>query len=502
MLLDLEGKVLQRLPFSGDRSIRCGHVLDFTPDGRRIAAVSTAGVSLYDVFAGNLSREITVQSKNIFAIRLSRPGTLAIATEQGVQIHHLDQPDSHFKTFGDKEAYEIAMSHDGKWLAAPETSSLTVWDLYTGRTSLPQGRYPQGGFGVAFAPDDSEMAISTERISFLRCGTWEPVRNQDEHHYQLKTGLISDDRLWTGELGPTIREWDYERGVAIRSLKREGGTTSALAKIDDTHLAVAGGAELIEIKNIITGKTVYTLRGHGLATVALAYFAPRRQLISVGDDGMARSWDLDSKEMRYEGRITDFPNTRSILQFAVAPNGESFAFSNAVTSETRAFSAENGTELWRSTIGRRISLYSPVAFTPDSLHVLSTVKVPDIKTNGDLKFSVRIVETLSGKKVSRLNCCVGTVCAIAISPDGQYAVLYTSNDHEELHIQVWSLATSSLVTSFPGLGKFVRSMCFSPDGDKLITLSKDTTAIVWDFKGAIQQVSVTRKEDRKREAEK
>jgi len=70
---------------------------------------------------------------------------------------------------------------------------------------------------------------------------------------------------------------------------------------------------------------------------------------------------------------------------------------------------------------------------------------------------------------------MGTLEAVAYSPDGQHIATCGSNG-----AFLWEVATGHWVRKFMGHTGIVRSVAFSPDGTRLLTGSYDDTAKLWD----------------------
>jgi WD40 repeat protein len=486
VLLDLQGKELRRVPFVGTKGvIRCSHVIEFTPDGQELIVVARGNACFYKVTTGAMTRQIALpDDERVWAIRhFPKSETLAISMKNGIRIHHYTKPDAKVVVLGNKCPVSVEVSPDERWLATAGFDGSVLWDLTTGTASI--GQLSEHCMGVAFAPDGSELAVGTERISFLQTGTWQNVRNADEHHGQLTSGVMSGNHFWSGEVGPTLREWDYERGIGLRSLQRKKGTTVALAKIDDQRIAIAGGIPEIEIRNLSDEKTLFTLLGHVEATTSIVYSEKHRRLISTGRDGKLRAWGIESQALVFEESISENPEAMTWPDLFVSPDGETFACVDSMISGVQLYSVGTGKRLWKASTGERQAIFLPVAFTPDSQQIACLVEHVD-RIAGTLSFSVRILNTKSGEEISRLNCNVVSIYSICISPDGRFAALCIGQLNDQREIQIWSLESCTLVASFSGFQRFARAASFSPDGEKLITLSTDTTGLVWDVKRAIR----------------
>jgi predicted oxidoreductase (fatty acid repression mutant protein) len=70
----------------------------------------------------------------------------------------------------------------------------------------------------------------------------------------------------------------------------------------------------------------------------------------------------------------------------------------------------------------------------------------------------------------------GEVFSAAFSPDGARIVTVSNDDTA----RVWDAATGNAIAVLSGHGRSVRNAAFSPDGARVVTVSGDNTAQVWD----------------------
>jgi WD40 repeat protein len=486
VLLDLQGKELRRVPFVEVKGVtRSMHVIEFTPDGQQLIVGAQGRVCFYQVNTGATTHELELsEEEQVWAIRhFPKSEILAISINKGLSILHYTKPTSEILIWGEKRSVTIAVSPDEHWVAAAGFGHSSLWDMTTEtRKAL---KLSENRLGLAFDPDGTELALGTERISFLKTGTWQNVRDADEHLTQIVSGVISENRFWSGGVGSMIREWDYERGIGLRILRRKTGTTVALAKIDDQRMAIAGGIPEIEIRDLLHDKTLFTLPGHGQATTSVVYSDKHRRLISAGWDGKIRGWGIESQLQVFETSFTKEQESTKYPRLVGSPDGETFACMMTMNSGVQLFSVATGKRLWTSATSKGQMFLLPLAFTPDSQQIACLVESAD-QAAGNETFSVKILNANSGEEVARLNCQAFSIHSISISPDGQFAALCISLFDDDREIQIWSLESHTLVASLPGLRRYALAACFSPDGEKLITVSTDTTGMVWDVKRAIR----------------
>ena len=70
------------------------------------------------------------------------------------------------------------------------------------------------------------------------------------------------------------------------------------------------------------------------------------------------------------------------------------------------------------------------------------------------------------------------------SPDGKWVI--TTDDNENFGARIWDAQTAQQVGNPLSLSNKVISACFSPDSDRVVTASDDSTAQIWDVKTGLQ----------------
>ncbi len=477
------GYVKYKLPFTGqERSFPTTQMMDFSPDGKRLAVMAEAGIDVYDTHDGRLTATLADGAESVNFVRFLPSGDrMALGTNQGVRIVNLDASLS-VTALGETLCAGLACSPGGQYLATAGMSGFgesAIWNVDTGQRAKLISNSSQGG--IAFAPDNSELALGSRRTSFVRVSTWDPIAVGDDQAYRLITGHLAGNRLWTGEIGPTVREWKWETGERGRSISRANGTTIAIAAIGGEHLAVAGETSAIDVFDLNAERVAYTLSGHASVTNSLGYSLSHHCLISGGTDGVVRGWDLNSQSMRFEIPFVSKTNPGTRTEIAVAPNGDLFACGNPVNGEIQVFRARDGERLWSKSMHPHGSVFMPIQFTSDSEQVATIVVAPDSERPGRITLSVAILDVTTGRERSRIDCGVHFISSIAFSPDAQLMALCAMKD-ETKSVQIWSIPSRKHVATLSGHLDWPRWLSFNEDGTKLISLSQDTTGIVWDVK--------------------
>ena len=483
VIFDAKGIEEFRFPFRGkQRAYNVANVIDFSFDGKSLAAVSESGVEIYDL--ATRVRTVTLKSPADYmnCVRFLPDGrSIAVATNQGTHIIPIGSDNTDITVFGSENVENIAVSSDGRWLANSAfigSGAGSVWELKSGKRLCSLHVGINGG--IAFAPNDSELAVSTRRISFVETETWKERPTNDGHFADIAGGILVDNELWTGEFGPLIRQWSLTDGTSHEVFNRGFATTSAMAFISNTELAVAGLAPEIDILSMESQKVVVNIEGSEPSTTALAYSPQHRRLISAGPEGIARGREFHQESQTYSSVFEQAIGIKpSRPTLAVSPDGEFLACGNASWGYAYLLKASDGHRCWAADTATSRSLSSPVAFTPDSKQVATIASGLDSATNQIFQ-CVRFLDTATGETLNEFDCKAPSITAIAISPDGQFAAVATVRNDAANEIQIWSMRASRRIGTLAGHYDPAHWLTFTRDSTRLISLSSDT-GLVWDL---------------------
>src|SRR5262245_8270003 len=197
----------------------------------------------------------------------------------------------------DEWILHLAISPDGRTLAASSPKVVYLWDLKMGGPPRRVRGHPQGAGPVAFSPDSKLLAVA---------GGW-----------------------WPESKDFAVRLWDVASGREVRRLEGHAGAVAALAfSADGKRLVGASTAERGEgegkparrgragVWEVATGRVLRTLDcPEGEVAVA-----PGARVLALRTpDGLLRLRDLET------GR--DLGTIEDTLSFAFSPDGKALAVS-------------------------------------------------------------------------------------------------------------------------------------------------------------------------------
>jgi WD40 repeat protein/serine/threonine protein kinase len=303
----------------------------------------------------------------------------------------------------------LAFSPDGKRLAVGGDDKLVhVWDLAGGKEVLTLTGHRRSVLRVTFSRDGRRLASASG-------------------------GLHTRD-------ASEIKVWDAATGKELLNIPDPEGFHALAFSPDSKRLAAApSGSRPVKVWDAETGKELLTLK-------------------------------MDGKLGRQQGhrdREGIVPLKESAEALAFHPGGYDLATATATNHGIQLviWSALDGRPEWIHTIyvpnavntlgrpGQWLNLvYRPDGQFPQQLAVTS-----------DTDDSIRLVKPNTGQVVYTLNGHVGSVRALAYSPDSRWL----ASAGADRTVRLWDVATGRLLHTLHGHGEEAWCVAFSPDGRKL-----------------------------------
>jgi WD40 repeat protein len=351
----------------------------------------------------------------------------------------------------------LAVSTDGKRLAATADKSIVLWDLSTKKrldtlTTLKQGvGAPAPVLALAYSPDGKALAVALDdrTVSIRERATGEQLARLRGHTDLITALAFAPDskRVVTASADHTVRVWDAGTGKELLAFKGHGNWVYALAFSPDGQLVASGGYDRkIRLWDPASGKEHAVLEGHKGAVRALA-FAPKGQLLASGSsDRTIKLWDVLTR--RDLATLTG--HEAVVRSLAFAPDGKRLA----------SGSDDNTARLWD--VGGRKQFLSKkhgnavmaVAFSPSGSRFATA----------SLDRSVRLWDTKTGAPRGQL---------AAVFTDGTTAAAFAPGGREfatgslDRQVLLWPAVTVP-VRLLKGDPSPLSAAALSPDGKRVL----------------------------------
>jgi RNA polymerase sigma factor (sigma-70 family) len=449
----------------------------FSPDGKMLASGGGKLVRVWDVPGGTIRYDVGSRG-NMHFLSFSGDGTqLAVAADNEVRLLEAATGKERFRLpEGSKHRVDaLAFAPDGKTLVSASTDSVVrLWDANTGKELRRLGGDSTGpAYTVAFSPNGKTVAVGRDSGAVQLCdaATGQNLLAAAGHESRPGFTAFADNGktvISAAEDG-TVHFWDVATAKVLRQFPVPGGYFFSHNLSPDNRLLAASRDKGFVVYDLVTGKETQSFDGHRYYTNGMAFSPAGKEIASVGhNDRIIVFWDLATgKELR---RITT-EHQNGPRSMAYSPDGRTLATGGNYDGMLCLWDAQSGKQLRRWTPhakgkethmpGVHLLQFSPDGKTLASVGDDETIRLWDPNT-GQTRGELPVSGVLTFSADSRMLAC----------GDGQGTV------------RLFEVATGQERRRFPGHEGWATRLAFSPDGNRLVSASMDTTLLVWDVRGS------------------
>jgi WD40 repeat protein len=289
------------------------------------------------------------------------------------------------------------------------------------------------------------------------------------HEFTVWSVTVSPDgkSVLSGGQDATIRLWDIEEEKELHKFTGHEGPVYGLVLMPDGKrlVSIADKDLAVKVWDLETRVLISSLAPNSAHVNAVAVSPDQRYIVTGGDDGITRFWDVDRGV-----NLRTLDHQHSIYSLLISPDSRYLLCG----SKQEPLSTEPGiVGVWDFELGILLKTLkghkghvTALAMTADSRFILTggqdgVVHLWDLETGTQLK-------TMTGHK--------GAILMIHIAPDGQH-VITGSGDGT---VRVWVLRGGVLLQNLNHTEN-VHSMAVTPDGSHVITGSMEGLVEIWDF---------------------
>jgi WD40 repeat protein len=444
---------------------------EFSPNGKKVVTTSQDKTArLWDAFTGEPLFILYGHQGNIWSAKFSPDGHQIVTASEDMTARLWDANSGQQLAIfiGHEDIIKYAeFSPDGQHiLTASEDKTAGLWEAKTGKLITIFTGHRDNIWDAIFSPDGKRVitasADQTVRLWDVRSGELLQILSEHENVVSRITFSPDQQRIATVSYDKTVRLWDIwdirtnKKNIVLQG--HQDKVSSANFSPDGQQIVTVSDDKTARLWDSNTGQQIAILSGHIGALKDAKFVMDGQQIITIGDDTL-RFWKINP----FKPLLVLSGHTGKINHSIFSHDGH-----KVVTAST-----DSTIRIWDANTGKPLNILKGhtadvtyVELSPDGQHLLSA--------SGDK--TARLWNMNTGQQLLVLKEHEKSVKHATFSTDG--LIVVTASDDRTARL--WDANTGKLRLVLHGhTGEVVR-VAFSPENQRVATASWDNTAKIWD----------------------
>ena len=377
--------------------------------------------------------------------------------------------------YHDGSVYDAAFSPNGEFIVTCTGRTAILWDLKGNELKNLNG-HQSTVFSIAFSPDGKYILTGSDDTT---ARLWDLNGDQlvvfSGHTQRIRSVNFSPDGklIVTGSVDQTAKLWNLDGKLMKTFRGHTNGLSSVEFSPDGKNVLTASADKTAKLFDL-NGNELRTFRGHN-DIVGMATFSPKGDAVLTGsDDNTAKLWSLKDASIRTFIGGGKF----GIFDVAFSPDGSQILTASN-NGEAKLWNLEGSNiQTWFLQDQFEQKYIGNYIFSQDLNYLLFTSISDNYYRAEDQADTVLTLMNIAKKQMVDIMGHDGPVNCYAFSPDGQFII----TGSKDSTVKLWDLKGQELRT-FSGHKGSVYSIAFSLDGQYIVSGSEDNTAKLWDRNG-------------------
>jgi len=415
------------------------------------------------------------------------------------------------------DVYAAKFSDNGQFVFTISYNDIVkVWNVVSGRLIIALKKDDNTGINTIKYSSDNKKIITAAKNNTIKI--WDAVSGALVQTFQGNTTLVelaqfsrNGKYVLASFPDTTTKVWEVTSGKLLHTLKGYAALYDTAAFSSNGNSIVTGnkyGESIPTVWDIVTGRMLYSLQVDSSLVKSSQFSPDGKYLLTTSNvDTSAKIWDAASGKVLY--------TLKDVWSVYVSPDGKRIA--------TIFKDSEDSTKIWDPTSGKLLFSVEGhpcfgAIFSPDGKYLITStdhynVKITDVVSGKVLHTLDGITQfRIEGKKLfttsgdftptniwdiasGKLLYTIEEAAMAKLSPDGKYIFTtdfgrfdYTASKSNTA--KILDAASGKLMHVLKDNTGWVESASFSPNSKKIVTVSNDFTAKVWNLQTGVLEKNI------------